>query len=399
MKTNQKGFTLIELLVVIAIIAILAAILFPVFARAREKARQTTCSSNQRQIVASLQMYCQDHEETLPATSSVWNDISVDQKILTCPSLSGNQKGYLYNQDCGSASIGSFVSPDQIMVTADSKDGNTIDPRHSGKHVVSYLDGHVATATLPFRQLVLNSAPTVYYRLNDSVGSSMVQDYSGNSNNGTCINKPSLGISGTCGDTWNAMTFSSVSQQYINLGNLGTVGSKLSQVSLECVMKTMTTAIQAIFGTACGPAAPAQYITAISFATNMDASGNPATGLTRFFIRDQANVYITGQFGNSVKNIYDGKYHHIVAIYDKNGSTASARMKVYVDGIAMNLTFPAGFDGTPATFANFDNPLLVGANNLRGTPGMFADVTIDEFMLYTKVMTASEAVAHYQALK
>ena len=53
----RRGFTLIELLVVIAIIAILAAILFPVFARAREKARQTTCTSNQKQIAALVQMY------------------------------------------------------------------------------------------------------------------------------------------------------------------------------------------------------------------------------------------------------------------------------------------------------------------------------------------------------
>jgi prepilin-type N-terminal cleavage/methylation domain-containing protein len=53
-QVNRHGFTLIELLVVIAIIAILAAILFPVFARAREKARQTTCTSNQRQIAHYL---------------------------------------------------------------------------------------------------------------------------------------------------------------------------------------------------------------------------------------------------------------------------------------------------------------------------------------------------------
>ena len=59
-QNTKRGFTLIELLVVIAIIAILAAILFPVFARAREKARQTTCTSNQRQIMASVQMYVQD---------------------------------------------------------------------------------------------------------------------------------------------------------------------------------------------------------------------------------------------------------------------------------------------------------------------------------------------------
>ncbi|MEI6521594.1 MAG: prepilin-type N-terminal cleavage/methylation domain-containing protein, partial [bacterium] len=63
MLQRQKGFTLIELLVVIAIIAILAAILFPVFARAREKARQTTCTNNQRQIATTLLMYAQDHEE------------------------------------------------------------------------------------------------------------------------------------------------------------------------------------------------------------------------------------------------------------------------------------------------------------------------------------------------
>ena len=62
----KKGFTLIELLVVIAIIAILAAILFPVFARAREKARQTSCLSNVKEIGLALHMYNQDYDEKLP---------------------------------------------------------------------------------------------------------------------------------------------------------------------------------------------------------------------------------------------------------------------------------------------------------------------------------------------
>ncbi|MBD3293007.1 MAG: DUF1559 domain-containing protein [Armatimonadia bacterium] len=61
----RRGFTLIELLVVIAIIAILAAILFPVFARAREKARQTSCLSNMKQLVTAAQMYVQDYDECL----------------------------------------------------------------------------------------------------------------------------------------------------------------------------------------------------------------------------------------------------------------------------------------------------------------------------------------------
>ncbi len=62
----RRGFTLIELLVVIAIIAILAAILFPVFARAREKARQSTCQSNLKQIGLAIMMYVQDYDELMP---------------------------------------------------------------------------------------------------------------------------------------------------------------------------------------------------------------------------------------------------------------------------------------------------------------------------------------------
>src|SRR5579883_1725894 len=66
MKRRSNGFTLIELLVVIAIIAILAAILFPVFAKAREAARKTSCESNLKQVGTAFRMYAQDFDETLP---------------------------------------------------------------------------------------------------------------------------------------------------------------------------------------------------------------------------------------------------------------------------------------------------------------------------------------------
>jgi prepilin-type N-terminal cleavage/methylation domain-containing protein/prepilin-type processing-associated H-X9-DG protein len=69
-RVNRNGFTLIELLVVIAIIAILAAILFPVFAQARAKARQTSCLSNLKQIVLAERMYMQDYDESIHELAS-----------------------------------------------------------------------------------------------------------------------------------------------------------------------------------------------------------------------------------------------------------------------------------------------------------------------------------------
>ncbi len=152
MKTSQKGFTLIELLVVIAIIAILAAILFPVFARAREKARQTTCTSNQRQIAASVQMYAQDHDETLPSSSTIWSDIKVDPGVLICPTA-GKQvtNAYAYNVNYSGMALGEVMQPESAVILADSLvTGNSmltgidVEYRHSNMAIGAFLDGHVS---------------------------------------------------------------------------------------------------------------------------------------------------------------------------------------------------------------------------------------------------------------
>ncbi|MCW3062124.1 MAG: prepilin-type N-terminal cleavage/methylation domain [Capsulimonas sp.] len=72
-KRSRSGFTLIELLVVIAIIAILAAILFPVFAKAREKARQISCASNLKQLSIGMLQYTQDNDETFPLGNALFD--------------------------------------------------------------------------------------------------------------------------------------------------------------------------------------------------------------------------------------------------------------------------------------------------------------------------------------
>ena len=84
MITITKGFSLIELLVVIAIIAILAAILFPVFAQAREKARQASCLSNCKQIATAVQLYVDDYDETVPIIFNSLVDISNVDSSYPC---------------------------------------------------------------------------------------------------------------------------------------------------------------------------------------------------------------------------------------------------------------------------------------------------------------------------
>ncbi len=159
----RRGFTLIELLVVIAIIAILAAILFPVFARAREKARQTSCNSNLKQIGTAVLMYAQDYDERLPdhcgqRTAACWA-VSIypyvaNAQIFACPSSdahgdefgiwrdapNGTQhefqprlpRSYGWNLQVDCDKLADIKEPAAVIFVADSQGGSGwIAPMHS----------------------------------------------------------------------------------------------------------------------------------------------------------------------------------------------------------------------------------------------------------------------------
>ncbi|HEX8550734.1 MAG TPA: DUF1559 domain-containing protein [Abditibacteriaceae bacterium] len=157
-----SGFTLIELLVVIAIIAILAAILFPVFARARENARRSSCQSNLKQIALGVAQYTQDSDEKYPGTpesGKTWVDqlqpYLKSKQIFVCPSgtasngwVSGTDRfHYGFNGLFVGASLSSVTSPAKVVMSADSgafelglgADTN----RHLEGANYNYADGHV----------------------------------------------------------------------------------------------------------------------------------------------------------------------------------------------------------------------------------------------------------------
>lgn len=163
MKTTRNaarsfGFTLIELLVVIAIIAILAAILFPVFAKAREKARQTACMSNLKQLGLAIVQYVQDNDEDLP--SSDYNDLNgcwesyswrfaiypyvKSTGVYACPSNNNTQTDYLSTNDCTNKMFGlSGIIEDYVANANMARDGGLSYPGYCSGNCNNAGDGPI----------------------------------------------------------------------------------------------------------------------------------------------------------------------------------------------------------------------------------------------------------------
>ncbi len=168
----HTGFTLIELLVVIAIIAVLAAILFPVFGAARTKARQTTCASNLRQIGLAMAMYVSDYDDTYPlgtfsmASGPWWDDVLLpytrNEQILVCPAHRRPNPSYKWsyglNWDLAGKFTGCTADASSTILSGDVAGISCIisypsnphpsssmwvpAPRHNDKAVVVFCNGH-----------------------------------------------------------------------------------------------------------------------------------------------------------------------------------------------------------------------------------------------------------------
>jgi prepilin-type N-terminal cleavage/methylation domain-containing protein/prepilin-type processing-associated H-X9-DG protein len=157
----RRGFTLLELLVVIAILAVLAAILFPVFATTHHRRGPgSLCTSHVKQLTMALQMYAVDHEDRLPPAYA-WHDaISPYVKssvIWACPSRKNQKPGYSFNALLHFGKLSPIVSPEVPMVfesmigrwNASDLGASFVTP-HGGRGVVGYTDGHVKVErTLP----------------------------------------------------------------------------------------------------------------------------------------------------------------------------------------------------------------------------------------------------------
>jgi len=151
-RQQSGGFTLVELLVVMGIIAVLLYLLSPVLAKVREKARQTTCISNQRQIAMAITMEVQGTSEIFPTAQEVWNQVKLGPDILVCPTSEEQGNCYGYNAEIAGRPMAVVTDPTGAIVTGDVRSGlpgnivnisDDYDRRHDKKFIASFVDGHV----------------------------------------------------------------------------------------------------------------------------------------------------------------------------------------------------------------------------------------------------------------
>ena len=161
---SLPGFTLIELLIVVGIIAVLSAILFPVFQGVRKKANLTSCVSNQHQIAIDIHVYAQDHGGVLPTTDQVWSGSTIPPAVTNCPSANASGNSYGYNGHLSGVPLAKLKYPtDTLLISHCTPEANNIlltsdDIPVPGPHdrmiTLTMLDG--STSVKPDTQVLAN---------------------------------------------------------------------------------------------------------------------------------------------------------------------------------------------------------------------------------------------------
>ena len=336
MFSHRRGFTLIELLVVIAIIAILAAILFPVFSKAREKARQAQCSSNLKQIATAVTIYTQENEEILPLNSEVWGLVS-SEKVKRCP----NEKrglSYVYFTKLSGAELAEYdttvttqevVADGKISANGIAALPSDIDlKRHNDKCMVAYLDSHVELTNtvrdprpalpLPTTNLIMSLDPSTYVA---STGNWPASDNTTvTASQGTANQRPAFSSTAMNGNP--GLTFDG--------------GDRLNT----------TTLLGKLTGS----------VASLSIAYNYSGTGNFSLidnrdGFVRFSSSGYIGLFCTTRFNGTIPagGIPNAGVHILTVIYG-----AANNYQIFLDGVLHDNTTAPGF-WTPGTLVIGDN--------------------------------------------
>lgn len=142
---RKPGESIVNVLVIIAILAVAALIFYPVINQAiqrGERHRNPSCLSNQRQIILGMQLYAQEHADTMPPAKGWSKAIEVDPRIMRCDQAYDLSIGYAYSSQVAGKKVKQFQQPDAMPVTYDARRGRP-EYRHADGLILSFLDGHV----------------------------------------------------------------------------------------------------------------------------------------------------------------------------------------------------------------------------------------------------------------
>ena len=414
-RCKSPAFTLIELLVVIAIIAILAAILFPAFSKARRKAYETACINNQRQIAMQFQLYTQENNEKLPPAAEAWAIVETP-KILKCPSAPDTlANSYLYNGgiptgNLSGITLGEINEPDAKILTIDGAKNTFVASdftasgafnlsdrefrrylalsRHENLTIASFVDGHVATfpstaqgmAAIKSAMLLVAVAEGDYatglvgHWTFDTIGKdSLNRDWFVESVNGynlyqyntSTLQSVAVSSPGKIGNSFEAIANTKIlrrdgSSVYNTMpATLLTESATVAAwVNLNALPPVLTNADSLIFRRLSGSNGFSLYI-------------DRTTKKAAFMIGDGTTTNIVV----SQATLVTGVWYHIAGVWDHNARI----MRIFVDGSSVT--------ENPIATGN----LLVTAGQLNAGHGMRG--FIDEIRLYNRALTDVDVLA------